>query len=53
MSGNLPEGYEVPKVWTWDGANGGAFASVNRPTAGAQREDGGGVAPEPARRHVR
>ena len=38
MSGNLPEGYEVPKVWTWDGANGGAFASVNRPTAGAQTQ---------------
>lgn len=38
MSGNLPEGYEPPKVWTWDGANGGAFASVNRPTAGAQKQ---------------
>ncbi|CAN7310739.1 glutathione-dependent disulfide-bond oxidoreductase [Rhizobium sp. LjRoot98] len=31
---NLPAGYEVPKVWTWDKANGGAFASINRPIAG-------------------
>jgi GST-like protein len=31
---NLPAGYQVPKVWTWDKANGGAFASINRPIAG-------------------
>jgi len=31
---NLPAGYEVPKVWTWDKGNGGAFASINRPIAG-------------------
>jgi GST-like protein len=30
--------YSPPKVWTWDKENGGAFAAVNRPTAGA-RED--------------
>ncbi len=35
---NIPEGYEPPKVWKWEAENGGAFASVNRPTAGAQRE---------------
>lgn len=27
--------YTPPKVWTWDKANGGAFASTNRPIAGA------------------
>jgi len=26
--------YTPPKVWTWDKANGGAFANINRPTAG-------------------
>ncbi|WP_439534256.1 glutathione-dependent disulfide-bond oxidoreductase [Polymorphobacter sp.] len=30
--------YTPPKVWTWDKANGGQFANVNRPTAGAQHE---------------
>lgn len=33
---NLPAGYVPPKVWTWEPGNGGAFASINRPTAGAQ-----------------
>lgn len=27
--------YTPPKVWTWDAATGGAFASINRPIAGA------------------
>ncbi len=31
---NFPAGYEPPKVWTWDKANGGAFANINRPIAG-------------------
>ena len=31
---NFPAGYEPPKVWTWDKGNGGAFANINRPTAG-------------------
>ena len=26
--------YVPPKVWTWDKASGGQFASINRPTAG-------------------
>jgi GST-like protein len=26
--------YTPPKVWTWNKANGGRFASINRPTAG-------------------
>ncbi len=28
--------YTPPKVWTWDQGNGGEFASINRPTSGAQ-----------------
>jgi len=27
-------GYTPPKVWTWDKANGGQFASINRPISG-------------------
>lgn len=34
----MSEEYVPPKVWVWDKANGGAFAGVNRPTAGAQKE---------------
>ncbi|HXC56643.1 MAG TPA: glutathione-dependent disulfide-bond oxidoreductase [Rhizomicrobium sp.] len=30
--------YTPPKVWTWNKDNGGRFANINRPTAGAQRE---------------
>ena len=30
--------YTPPAVWTWDAGNGGPFASINRPTAGAQVE---------------
>lgn len=30
------DAYTPPKVWTWDPGNGGEFASINRPTAGAQ-----------------
>lgn len=35
---NLPAGYEPPKVWTWEAGNGGEWASINRPTAGARDE---------------
>jgi len=31
-------GYVPPKVWTWDKENGGKFASINRPIAGATHE---------------
>lgn len=31
-------GYVPPRVWTWDKENGGAFAAINRPTAGARTE---------------
>jgi GST-like protein len=30
--------YVPPKVWTWNKANGGQFASINRPIAGATHE---------------
>ncbi|MCB1333280.1 MAG: glutathione-dependent disulfide-bond oxidoreductase [Roseivivax sp.] len=30
--------YTPPKVWTWDKANGGAFASTNRPIAGSTHD---------------
>ncbi|MCJ8144630.1 glutathione-dependent disulfide-bond oxidoreductase [Ancylobacter sp. A5.8] len=29
-----PPSYTPPKVWTWNKANGGAFANINRPIAG-------------------
>lgn len=31
-------GYVPPKVWQWDQSNGGKFAAINRPTAGATHE---------------
>lgn len=31
-------GYVPPQVWSWDDENGGEFASINRPTAGARFE---------------
>ncbi len=30
--------YTPPKVWVWNKENGGRFANINRPTAGAQKE---------------
>lgn len=30
--------YVPPKVWVWDKPNGGTFASINKPTAGATHE---------------
>lgn len=30
--------YSPPKVWKWDKENGGHFASINKPTAGAAEE---------------
>ncbi|MFV8783832.1 glutathione-dependent disulfide-bond oxidoreductase [Microbulbifer sp. SA54] len=30
--------YTPPKIWTWDQASGGQFASINRPIAGATHE---------------
>jgi GST-like protein len=30
--------YAPPKVWTWDKANGGQFANINRPIAGATHD---------------
>lgn len=33
-----PSQYTPPKVWTWNKANGGRFANINRPVAGATHE---------------
>ena len=33
-----PSEYVPPKVWTWSKPSGGAFASINRPIAGATHE---------------
>lgn len=35
---NQPPGYEPAKVWAWEKENGGAFASTNRPVAGASHD---------------
>lgn len=35
---NNASGYTPPKVWKNDSENGGKFASINRPTAGARHE---------------
>lgn len=35
---NHPESYSPPKVWQWDSENGGQFAKINRPYAGATHE---------------
>ena len=32
--------YIPPKVWTWDQENGGKFANINRPVAGATHDKG-------------
>jgi GST-like protein len=33
-----PSEYVPPQVWKWEQGNGGRFANINRPTAGAQHE---------------
>jgi GST-like protein len=33
-----PQDYVPPQVWSWDAPNGGTFASINRPVAGATHE---------------
>lgn len=33
-----PSQYTPPKVWTWNKANGGRFANINRPVAGPTHE---------------
>ncbi len=35
---NFPADYTPPAVWTWDKDNGGAFANINRPIAGATHD---------------
>jgi GSH-dependent disulfide-bond oxidoreductase len=38
--------YTPPRIWTWDQANGGAWASINRPVSGATHDK-----PLPTGRH--
>jgi len=33
-----PDAYTPPKVWTWNKENGGQFAAINRPVAGATHD---------------
>ena len=33
-----PSAYVPPKIWTWTQANGGRFANINRPVAGATHD---------------
>lgn len=35
---NQPAGYTPPKVWKWESENGGEFAKINRPIAGATHD---------------
>ena len=35
---NAPTEYEPPKVWKWEAENGGEFANINRPIAGATHD---------------
>ena len=34
----MSQDYTPPKVWKWEPGNGGPFAAINRPTAGAQSD---------------
>jgi GST-like protein len=34
----MTDSYTPPSVWTWEPGNGGAFANINRPIAGATHE---------------
>lgn len=36
---NFPAGYEPASVWTWDKDSGGKFANINRPIAGATKDE--------------
>jgi GST-like protein len=38
MTPNDPPGYTPPAVWTWQPGNGGRFANINRPVAGATHD---------------
>jgi GST-like protein len=38
MSTEPPSPYKPPPVWTWNKANGGRFANINRPIAGPTHE---------------
>ena len=43
--------YTPPDVWVWDKDNGGEFAGINRPTAGAREEKALPVGKHPMQLH--
>ena len=38
MPSDAPAEYAPPKIWTWEQASGGNFATINRPVAGATHD---------------
>ena len=34
----MTDSYTPPRIWTWEKDNGGAFANINRPIAGATHD---------------
>jgi len=47
----MTDTYTPPKVWTWDSANGGEFASINRPIAGPTHDQELPVGEHPLQLH--
>ena len=43
--------YAPPKVWVWDKENGGTFANINRPVAGATHEKNLPIGKHPLQLH--
>ncbi|MGJ8627073.1 MAG: glutathione-dependent disulfide-bond oxidoreductase [Sulfitobacter sp.] len=43
----MTDTYTPPKVWTWEAENGGQFASINRPIAGATHDKDAPVGKHP------
>ncbi|MGU3493501.1 glutathione-dependent disulfide-bond oxidoreductase [Xanthobacteraceae bacterium A53D] len=48
---SFPAGYEPAKVWEWEKGNGGQFANINRPMAGATQEKALPVGKHPLQLH--
>ena len=44
----MTDSYTPPKVWTWNQPNGGRFANINRPIAGADPREGAAGRQAPA-----
>ncbi len=48
---NQPSAYTPPEVWKWDSESGGKFASINRPIAGATKEQDLPIGKHPLQLH--